>query len=95
MMPCVTGMEWKVIREYLEDNSRELPFFQGLVCPFLLNNRCQIYAVRPTGCRIFFCNIQDRDFQGLMSWLERVKAIDPPGAEEYRPILDWFYGEYY
>jgi len=94
MMPCTTGTEWNAIKEYLEENAIDLPLSQGLDCPFLENSRCQIYVVRPTGCRIFFCNLQDREFQGLLPWLEKAKEIDPPNQAEYRPILDWFYNEY-
>lgn len=61
----ITEMEARRIAEYVEQSGivpapRPLAPFAGPVhymrCPFLRENRCQIYKVRPLICRSFLCS---------------------------------------
>lgn len=93
MMPFLTPGEWEVILDYLEARGRTLPPLKGLECPFLERGRCQIYEVRPTACRAYFCNLGPAEWEMVTSWVERAKQIGSFFSGS-RSILDWFYDLY-
>ncbi len=59
-------------------------------CPFLEKNLCGIHAIKPLGCRVYFCDRSAQDWQHALSEraLERVRALHEAHHIAYR------YGEW-
>ncbi len=52
-VPSRTLEEDARIRAYLRDQGREIVTAQGTTCPYLSDQGCTIYPVRPFTCRLF------------------------------------------
>ena len=65
----------------------------GGACPYQIDGLCSTHAIRPLGCRIFFCQ------QGTEAWqqdlyedyLERLQTLHDQHGLEYR-YMDWIAG---
>jgi Fe-S-cluster containining protein len=59
-------------------------------CPFLLSERCTAHTIKPTGCRIYFCDPAAEEWQQELSErsLALIRAIHDRHAIPYR------YGEW-
>ncbi len=59
-------------------------------CPFQVANLCGVHAVRPLGCRVYFCDRSAQDWQRELSEraIAQVRAIHDRHGIEYR------YGEW-
>lgn len=53
-----TGLPFNDVEFDLPDRSEQVKKYMGVPCPFLKDNRCSIYEVRPSACRANF-NISD------------------------------------
>lgn len=62
-------------------------------CPYQIDGLCSTHAVRPLGCRIFFCQRGTDVWQQDLyeSFLERLRALHVHHGLEYR-YLDWIAG---
>lgn len=66
-------------------------------CPFLVREQCSVHTIKPSGCRIYFCDQENEGWQQALS--ERVvdqlrrlherRAI-PYRYAEWRTLLAWF-----
>jgi len=90
----ITGTDAAAIAKHLGIKARPVPAidlaaledprdaavtkYMGTVCPFLKNNRCSIYEVRPMACRTHY---------NLSAFPEVCNVIDYPGNDV--PNLDW------
>lgn len=52
-VPSRTQIEDQRIREYLRAQGRELKQAQGTSCPYVSDQGCTIYPVRPLTCRLY------------------------------------------
>lgn len=43
--------------------TRSLPIFKEPSCPFQVDGLCSVHAIRPFGCRVFFCDETATDWQ--------------------------------
>jgi Fe-S-cluster containining protein len=63
------------------------------VCPFQVDKLCSVHAVRPLGCRIFFCQRGTEDWQH--EWYERLlgelRGLHDEHGLEYR-YMEWLAG---
>jgi Fe-S-cluster containining protein len=64
----VTGLEAAWMWRYLDDAARQRLVdaddpANGSGCPFQIDRLCRVHALRPLGCRIFFCDPGARDWQ--------------------------------
>ncbi len=59
-------------------------------CPFQSANLCTVHAVKPLGCRVYFCDRSAQDWQRDLSerMLREIRALHDRHAIEYR------YGEW-
>lgn len=59
-------------------------------CPFQVLNLCGVHAIKPLGCRVYFCDRSAQAWQQELSEraLARIKALHETRAIEYR------YGEW-
>jgi Fe-S-cluster containining protein len=59
-------------------------------CPFLVEERCSVHAIRPLGCRVYFCDPTAQEWQQDLSerTLALVRAIHERHGVPYR------YGEW-
>lgn len=59
-------------------------------CPFQTANLCGVHAIKPLGCRVYFCDRSAQEWQNLLSerLLADVRAIHDRFGLEYR------YGEW-
>lgn len=59
-------------------------------CPFLMDNACGVHAIKPLGCRVYFCDRSAQAWQQELSerGLERIKRLHDAHAIAYR------YGEW-
>jgi Fe-S-cluster containining protein len=59
-------------------------------CPYLVANACSVHAIKPTGCRIYFCDASAEDWQHDLSErvLTMLRSLHERRAIEYR------YGEW-
>ena len=96
--PWLWPNEWLLLEEELAKSPRTARADGG--CPFLDENgkRCTVYAVRPFGCRTFFCHrVQGPSRQpaeatnALLLRLESVARELDPDCEP-KPLMDWFRG---
>lgn len=59
-------------------------------CPFLIANACSVHAIKPTGCRIYFCDASAEAWQHDLS--ERVLAMLRSLHERHG--IEYRYGEW-
>jgi Fe-S-cluster containining protein len=66
-------------------------------CPFQVGNLCGVHAIKPLGCRVYFCDRSAQDLQQDLTerTLARVKSIHETHAipyryGEWRSMLDLF-----
>jgi Fe-S-cluster containining protein len=59
-------------------------------CPFLVDEKCSVHAIRPLGCRVYFCDPTAQEWQQELSerTLALVRAIHERHGVPYR------YGEW-
>lgn len=59
-------------------------------CPFQRDRLCGIHAIRPLGCRIFFCDPSAQDWQGTVyeAHLDALNALHEELAIAYR-YMEW------
>lgn len=59
-------------------------------CPFQVLNLCGVHAIRPLGCRVYFCDRSAQEWQRELSEraIERVKALHERRAIAYR-YAEW------
>lgn len=59
-------------------------------CPFQISNLCSIHAIKPLGCRVYFCDRSAQEWQQDLSerLLARIRALHEQFSIEYR------YGEW-
>ncbi len=59
-------------------------------CPFQIGNLCGVHAIKPLGCRVYFCDRSAQEWQMQLSeqLIARVRAIHDEFGIEYR------YGEW-
>ncbi|MEM9881951.1 MAG: hypothetical protein AAF800_03405 [Planctomycetota bacterium] len=62
-------------------------------CPYQIDGRCSTHAVRPLGCRVFFCQRGTEDWQQDLyeDFLRRLSGLHERHGIEYR-YLDWIDG---
>ncbi len=62
-------------------------------CPYQIAGRCSTHAVRPLGCRIFFCQAGTEDWQQDLyeTFLMRLRSLHEGHGIAYR-YLDWIAG---
>ncbi|MEM1099010.1 MAG: hypothetical protein AAGH92_09500 [Planctomycetota bacterium] len=60
------------------------------VCPYQIDGSCSTHAIRPMGCRIFFCQAGTEDWQQLLyeTYLERLRRLHEAHGVDYR-YADW------
>lgn len=66
-------------------------------CPFLAKNLCGIHAIKPMGCRVYFCDRSAQEWQHALSEraLERIRGLHdahgiPYRYGEWRAMLEMF-----
>jgi Fe-S-cluster containining protein len=59
----VTTIELAAFVSHLEKENRSIPVSDGRGCPFQINRLCSVHAIRPFGCRVFFCDSTSFDWQ--------------------------------
>jgi Fe-S-cluster containining protein len=72
-----------------------MPNERERVCPLLARDqRCSIYAVRPLGCRTYFCERADKgsgpsrsELREIMRELQELAARHTLGGDAGRPLL--------
>lgn len=59
-------------------------------CAFQRDKLCTIHAVRPMGCRVFFCQAGTQDWQGELyeTYLARLRALHDAHDQPYR-YMEW------
>lgn len=76
---------------FVQDNSRQwrTPVDDG-ACPYHVAGRCTARSSRPLGCRVFFCDLASRGWQGpeYERRLGQLKRIGAALGIEYR-YTDW------
>jgi len=75
-----------------------LPLFPGPrslnptlpACPYQHDNRCTTHAIRPLGCRVFFCQEGTQDWQQQLyeQYLDELRDLHDAHQLEYR-YLEW------
>jgi uncharacterized protein len=91
--PSVTRAEWELIAKEIKRQGRKLPSLKGDECPFLVDKRCSVYAVRPLGCRTYFC----RDGSGpgefprseMREIVAKLNALVLRDDDKARPLRSW------
>ena len=93
----VTGLEIAWLVGQLDEGGRarlagaELPQLDG--CPFQVNGLCSVHALRPLGCRIYFCDPAAQHWQNEVyeSFLGRLRRLHEEHGLEYR-YIEWRQG---
>ncbi len=81
-------------RENFPEPALRLPVLQAAAgrggCPFQIDNLCGVHAIKPLGCRVYFCDRSAQEWQMELSerLIGRVRAIHDEFGIEYR------YGEW-
>lgn len=89
-LPEVAGVR----RENVAEGRLRLPVLEAARerggCPFQVGNLCGVHAIKPVGCRVYFCDRSAQEWQMELSerLLARVRAIHDEHGIEYR------YGEW-
>ncbi|MEM6551560.1 MAG: hypothetical protein AAF750_05485 [Planctomycetota bacterium] len=62
-------------------------------CPYQVGGACSTHAIRPLGCRVFFCQKGTEDWQNDLyeQFLQRLRALHDAAGLEYR-YMDWIAG---
>jgi len=62
-------------------------------CPYQVAKRCTAHAIRPTGCRVFFCQQGTSDWQQDLyeRYLASLRALHEQHQVTYR-YMDWMAG---
>ena len=93
----VTGLEisWflgQVDRTAIEGQNRtqNLSIDPNTTCPFQIHGLCSVHAIRPLGCRIFFCQQGTSDWQRQLyeRFLGTLRTLHNRHALPYR-YLEW------
>ena len=65
-----------------------LPAMDG--CPFQVERLCSVHAIRPLGCRIFFCDPDAQAWQGSVyeQYHDEVRQLHDGRGIAYR-YLEW------
>jgi Fe-S-cluster containining protein len=65
----------------------------GGACPFQIDNLCSTHAVRPLGCRVFFCQQGTQDWQQDLyeQFLNRLRDLHTQHDIAYH-YFDWMQG---
>jgi len=91
--PYLTAAEWQLIEAEIARQGRRLPVVpEDGTCAFLSSDRCTIYAVRPMGCRSFFCDratAAGRAPRAEIRELVHQLEARTPGGERGRPLRSW------
>ena len=90
----VTGLEIAWLISQLDDRARsrlrgaELPGGDG--CPFQVEKLCSVHALRPLGCRIYFCDANAQQWQNEVYevFLDRLRRLHEEYGLEYR-YIEW------
>jgi Fe-S-cluster containining protein len=72
----VTGLEAAYLMSHLGRDLKASEVTRAIErgdCPFLHGTLCGVHAVKPTGCRLYFCDASARDWQEELS--ERTVAM--------------------
>ena len=93
----VTGLEIAWLANLLDASGRArladspLPGLDG--CPFQVNGLCSVHAIRPIGCRVYFCDPAARGWQNEVyeAFLGRLKGLHETYLLEYR-YMEWRQG---
>lgn len=64
--------------------------WDGTGCPFQSNKLCNVHAIRPFGCRMFFCDATATDWQNdtYERFHARIKALHEELGVSYR-YVEW------
>ena len=90
----ITGLEVAWLIDRLDDASikrlRDAPLPELDGCPFQVEGLCSVHALRPLGCRIYFCDPEAQDWQNPVyeSFLDRLRAMHEQHHIDYR-YLEW------
>lgn len=59
-------------------------------CPYQRDNRCTTHAIRPLGCRVFFCQEGTQDWQHTLyeTFLDELRAVHDRFGLPYR-YMEW------
>lgn len=98
----LTGLEIALFLRRADAAERELARQDGLslpqwssspVCPYMVDNACSMHTIRPSGCRIFFCEPGTQDWQqGLYeSALGDLRRLHDEHGIPYR-YMEWLDG---
>lgn len=90
----ITGLEVAYALAQLDPPMRafldaaDLPQMDG--CPFQVKGLCGIHALRPLGCRVYFCDPSAQHWQSDVyeRYLAKLRALHGLHALEYR-YLEW------
>lgn len=97
--PWLTEVEWRILEAEIKRQGRRTPAIpDDGTCPFLSGEgRCTVYAVRPLGCRTFFCDRASgpgsyprKDVSRLPRALDDASAPAHAGDDgRARPLRSW------
>jgi len=89
----VTGLEIAWLVGQLDERGRDRlrdadPTTDG--CPFQIEKLCSVHALRPLGCRIFFCDANAQHWQNEVyeTFLDRLRRLHEAFGLEYR-YMEW------
>jgi Fe-S-cluster containining protein len=93
----VTGLEIAWLLGQLDEAGRGrlaqalLPELDG--CPFQVNGLCSVHALRPIGCRIYFCDPAAQGWQSDVyeAFLMRLRRLHEEHGLDYR-YMEWRQG---
>lgn len=59
-------------------------------CPFQIDKMCSIHAIRPLGCRIYYCDPAAKEWQNPVyeMFLNRLRSLHDQQGLEYR-YMEW------
>ncbi|HUB24617.1 MAG TPA: hypothetical protein VL992_04235, partial [Tepidisphaeraceae bacterium] len=83
----VTTME---LAAFIHDRPAPVPASDGKGCPFQISKLCSVHAIRPMGCRLFFCDAsaaewQEQQYEIFHARLKRLhESLEVPYA-----YLEW------
>jgi len=92
-----TGLEIAWLLAQLDDAAwnrlaaADLPQLDG--CPFQMNRQCSAHAIRPLGCRVFFCDPTAKDWQNPVyeSHLQSLRELHEQHDLPYA-YMEWRHG---
>jgi Fe-S-cluster containining protein len=91
----VTGLEAAFTLSKLDVSQREAlqrwsADLTNRACPFQMENLCGAHAIKPLGCRVYFCDRDAQDWQHELS----ERALESIRAIHARHGLDYVYAEW-